>query len=55
MDSLSLALSKNENAAPTKLGKLLVLKSGKVVLRMASKEGQHVDFEVIKGIETNFY
>lgn len=42
---------------PTPIGKLLVLKSGKVVLRMASEAdgNSHIDFEVIKGIPTNFY
>jgi hypothetical protein len=40
---------------PTPIGKVLVMKSGKVVLRMPSSAGSHVDFEIIKGIPTNFY
>ena len=43
-----------EDETPISLGKLLVMKSGKVVMRMTSGTG-HVDFEVIKGIPTNFY
>jgi hypothetical protein len=32
------------------------MKSGKVIMRMPSEDGtSHVDFELIKGIETNFY
>lgn len=57
MSNLSLSQKDKPHPEPTPLGKLLVLKSGKVILRVKStdKEGEHIDFEVIKGIETNFY
>jgi hypothetical protein len=43
-------------SAPKPIGKVLVMKSGKVIFRMPSEDGNsHVDFELIKGIETNFY
>jgi hypothetical protein len=31
------------------------MKSGKVVLRMTSEDGSHIDYELTKGIATNFY
>ena len=56
--SVSDSLKKDISAAsaPKPIGKVLVMKSGKVIFRMPSEDGNsHVDFELIKGIETNFY
>ena len=36
-------------------GKLRVHKSGKVTMRLVSKEGAYVDFDLNRGIEANFY
>ena len=57
MEQLSVSESlKQQPSQPKHIGKLLVMKSGKVIMRMPSEDGtSHVDFELIKGIETNFY
>ncbi|CDW74297.1 UNKNOWN [Stylonychia lemnae] len=48
---------KNEEQTPPKIGKIRVMKSGKVVLRMQDpiNNDLYVDFELTKGIQTNFY
>ena len=57
MEQLSISESlKQSSCQPKRIGKVLVMKSGKVIMRMPSEDGtSHVDFELIKGIETNFY
>ncbi len=57
MEQLSVSESlKQQPSQPKHIGKVLVMKSGKVIMRMPSEDGtSHVDFELIKGIETNFY
>eukprot|EP00347_Sterkiella_histriomuscorum_P015718 403355942 len=49
--------SKDEQVDPPKIGKIRIMKSGKVVLRMQdpNDQSQYIDFELIKGIQTNFY
>ena len=46
---------KGKSPEPMPIGKILVMKSGKTVLRIGTKEGKQVDYELIKGISTNFY
>lgn len=41
----------------TKIGKLRLMKSGKVILRLHQKgnDGEHIDLDVSKGIQPAFY
>ncbi len=54
MDKLSLV---TKEPKPVPFGKILVMKSGKVVLRVPSSEPEnsHIDYILSKGIATNFY
>lgn len=54
MDQISLT-SKEPEQAPLPFGKILVMKSGKVVLRVQSSEQGHIDYILNKGIAPNFY
>ena len=38
-----------------KIGKLRIMKSGKVVLRIGNGSGEHIDMDVSQGITNNFY
>lgn len=56
MNEMSLHQKDKAPLGPLSIGKILVKKSGKVVLRVPSQTGDDfTDFELIKGIETNFY
>lgn len=57
MNELSLHQKEKAHLGPLPFGKILIKKSGKVILRVPSDSGKgdHTDFELIKGIQTNFY
>jgi hypothetical protein len=57
IDRLSISGNSEEKEEPPRIGKIRVMKSGKVVLRMEDplNKEKYVDFELIKGIPTNFY
>ena len=52
----SLPFSNASSGVPlTKVGKILVKKSGQVIMRIPQSDGTHVDLELNEGITTNSY
>ncbi len=51
----SLPFSNGTGAPLTKVGKILVKKSGQVIMRIPQSDGTSVDFELNEGIQTCSY